>query len=178
MSISSLPLRKSCTSLTSSPSFSLSPSPPQVTIRRGTLADAQTIVSYNHAMALETESKDLPLDILTKGVGRVLEDPSKGRYYVVEEDGEVAGQLMITLEWSDWRDADCWWIQSVYVRPESRRRGYFKRLYQHVREEAIKIGVCGLRLYADNENLNAQETYKNLGMTSHYSVFEDMFTHY
>ena len=85
---------------------------------------------------------------------------------------------MITLEWSDWRNGQCWWIQSVYVQPEHRRRGYYRALYRHVREAAQAAGACGLRLYAADSNAKAHATYESLGMSSHYRVFEAMFTAY
>jgi GNAT superfamily N-acetyltransferase len=93
-------------------------------------------------------------------------------------DGKVVAQLMITLEWSDWRAAWVWWIQSVYCTPAARNKGHFKRLYAHVRAEAQAQGAAGLRLYADDANTSAHAAYTRLGMSSHYKVFEDMFTGY
>jgi ribosomal protein S18 acetylase RimI-like enzyme len=74
---------------------------------------------------------------------------------------------MITYEWSDWRNGNFWWIQSVYVRPDARGRGVFRRLYQAVEEAARKSGEsCGLRLYVEGENERAQRVYEGLGMKS------------
>ena len=134
------------------------------------------IAEYNIKMAKETENLDLDRDTIHQGVRAIVQDSSgRGRYFVAELDGRIIGQVMITYEWSDWRNADIWWIQSVYVVPELRGKGVFKQLYEHVRAKAEQHRACGLRLYADNDNIKAQETYKKLGMTTHYAVFEDMW---
>ncbi|KAG2441286.1 hypothetical protein HYH02_010125 [Chlamydomonas schloesseri] len=131
------------------------------------------------AMAKETENLELPEATARAGVLAVLDGrASHAAYFLLEEREQVVAQLMITLEWSDWRAADIWWIQSVYVKPECRRRGHFRALYAHVRGECRRAGACGLRLYADNGNERAHAAYEGLGMTSHYKVFEDMFTEY
>ena len=148
-----------------------------VTIRRATEADLDSLVSFNAAMARETEDKALNLDSLRDGVLALLKDDSLGFYLVAELDGKVAGQLMITTEWSDWRNAHFWWLQSVYVLPEHRHKGIFRQLYSYVWDEAKKRGnVCGLRLYVERENLPAQRVYVNVGMSlSHYDMFEVEF---
>src|SRR6516225_7846783 len=107
-----------------------------LTVRRATPADAPHLVEYNRRMALETEGKTLDPAVLAAGVAAVLADPGRGAYYVGEDESGVVGQLMITLEWSDWRNAWLWWIQSVYVRADARRRGVFRALYEHVYEAA------------------------------------------
>ena len=117
------------------------------------------------ALAAETERVELDRDRLLLGVRAVLEDPAKGFYTVAETETTVVGQMMITFEWSDWRNGTFWWIQSVYVHPEYRRRGIFSRLYRNVLDEARNSGtVCGLRLYVEKENKQAQRTYQRLGM--------------
>jgi len=127
--------------------------------------DAQALVSFNRAMARETEGKELDLEILTAGVAALLADPARGFYVVARRGGEVVGSLMITTEWSDWRCGDFWWIQSVYVRPEARRQGVYRRLYDFVRARAAATdGVCGFRLYVERGNHRAQQTYEALGM--------------
>ena len=146
----------------------------ETTIRLAGSADAAVIAGFNAAMADETEHLSLEREILRKGVEALLADPSKGYYYVAERDGKIAGQLMITFEWSDWRNADFWWIQSVYVLPEFRTQGIFRALYHHIETLARKRGnVCGLRLYVDENNGRAQKTYESLGMKrSHYRMME------
>jgi GNAT superfamily N-acetyltransferase len=145
-----------------------------VHIRRATAADAELIASYNAAMALETEHLELPLQRLLDGVRAVLSDPGKGFYLLAEADGSVAGQMMITYEWSDWRNGVFWWIQSVYVAPPWRRRGVFRSLYSHALEAARAAGdVCGLRLYVEAANATARRTYEELGMAKTvYEMFE------
>ncbi|MCC7384443.1 MAG: GNAT family N-acetyltransferase [Deltaproteobacteria bacterium] len=145
-------------------------------IRVATLADLNALVEGNRAMAEETEALRLPLETVRTGVRRVLEGLEAGAYRVVEVDGRVAAQLMITYEWSDWRARNVWWIQSVYVWPEYRGRGLFKELYRATREAALAAGAGGLRLYVDERNTRAQEVYRALGMSSgHYRVCEEMF---
>ncbi|GBF87823.1 GCN5 family acetyltransferase [Raphidocelis subcapitata] len=140
------------------------------------------LAANNIAMAKETEGLDLPPAVVHKGVQAVLDGShgAQARYFVLTHprDGAVLAQLMITFEWSDWRAAQVWWVQSVYVPPQHRRRGYYRRLYELVREEARKKGAAGVRLYADADNATAHEAYRRLGMTSHYSVFEEMFVGY
>lgn len=136
-----------------------------VAVRRATPADAPTIVAFNQQMALESEGKQLDRAVLEAGVAAALADPHKAVYFVAEEAGVILGQLSLTTEWSDWRNGWLWWIQSVYVRPEARRRGVFRALYQHVYESARQSAeVIGLRLYVERENHAAQATYLNMGM--------------
>ncbi|GMH32817.1 hypothetical protein BSKO_00651 [Bryopsis sp. KO-2023] len=149
--------------------------PPPPVFRVAQFEDSKALADMNIWLAKETEDIDLQPDVVNAGVKAVMEDESKGTYFLVELDGVVVGQLMITYEWSDWRNARIWWIQSVYVLKEHRRRGYFKALYGYVKKEAQKNGSCGLRLYADVSNERAIKTYMDLGMTSHYKVYEDMF---
>jgi len=143
-------------------------------IRAARSEDAAVVAEFNAAMALETEHKRLDPAILRAGVEHAISNPEIARYFLAEIDGRVAGQLMITMEWSDWRNATFWWIQSVYVRPEHRSRGVFKALYRHV--EAIareRKDVCGLRLYVERENAAAQAVYRRLGMCdTGYLVYE------
>jgi len=146
------------------------------TTRPAVAEDVPTIARYNQAMALETEEKALALDTLNQGVRRVFDEPSHGRYLVAESSaGEVVGCLMITYEWSDWRNAQVWWVQSVYIHPEHRRQGVFKLLYHAVRELGEAAGVCGYRLYVERDNERAKRTYQKLGMTqTPYLLFEDL----
>ena len=135
-------------------------------IRPAKLTDADALVHYNMAIALETEHIVLDKPTVTAGVAAVLADPSKGLYTVAEIAGEMVGQLMVTFEYSDWRNGYFWWVQSVYVRPDARRRGLFRALFNHVRDAAIaNPEVIGLRLYVERENGRAQQTYASLGMT-------------
>jgi GNAT superfamily N-acetyltransferase len=143
--------------------------------REAVPADASAIIEFQLAMARETEELELDRDVLTAGVHAVFADPALGRYYVAEENGKVIGSLMITYEWSDWRNGTVWWIQSVYVIPEFRRRGVYAGLYGHVKEMVEQSTVRGLRLYVDKRNVPAQDVYTRLGMNGeHYLVFEWM----
>lgn len=148
-----------------------------LTIRDARPDDADTIAAFNAEMALETERLELDADTLHAGVTALISDSAKGRYWLAEIDGEIAGQLMVTYEWSDWRNGMIWWIQSVYVRPSQRRRGVFTALYRHVHEQVSRApDACGLRLYVEHNNERAQATYSALGMqTSHYLIMEDIF---
>jgi GNAT superfamily N-acetyltransferase len=145
-----------------------------LTLRRATLADAAVIAEYNRHLAHETEGKSLDAATLAAGVAAVLADPLRGVYFVAELDGEIVGQLMITTEWSDWRNGWIWWIQSVYVRQDARRQGAFRALYDHVSAAArADPNVVGLRLYVEHENHSAQQTYLRLGMKrTSYLVLE------
>ncbi len=146
-------------------------------IRRARLSDAGTIADYNARMAWETERRRLDLKRVTLGARALIKDKAKGFYFVAEIDGKIAGQLLITFEWSDWRNGNFWWIQSVYVAPEFRERGVFRALYAHVYKLAkSRRDVCGLRLYVEHENGRAQKAYARLGMKeAHYRIFETDF---
>jgi GNAT superfamily N-acetyltransferase len=143
-------------------------------LRAATSADLEHLVEFNAAMALETEALVLDRERLRRGVAALLAEPARGRYRVAELDGQVVAALLLTFEWSDWRCGDWWWIQSVYVRPEARRRGVFRALYRSVEDEArADTGVCGLRLYVERDNVSAQNTYASLGMAeTHYRMYE------
>jgi GNAT superfamily N-acetyltransferase len=143
-------------------------------IRRATPEDLATIVAHNRAMAAETEQLDLDSELAEAGARALLEDPSKGFYLLAERDRRPVGQLMITTEWSDWRNGEFWWIQSVYVRPETRRTGVYRALHDQVVTLAQTSGrVCGVRLYVARDNAVARATYGALGMAaSHYDLFE------
>ena len=145
-------------------------------IRAANFEDAKSLVEFNQAMALETEGKQLDSQILQSGVEAVLHDREKGFYAVAESEGKIVGGLMITFEWSDWRDNWFWWIQSVYILPEFRGRKIYWRLYDFVKQIAAENGdVCGFRLYVERENTNAQKVYENCGMeASHYLMYEEM----
>ena len=146
-------------------------------IRRAVAADAGFIAESNIAMALETEGMALDALVVGPGVAAVLADDSLGFYLVAEIDGHQAGQLMVTYEWSDWRNGLWWWIQSVYVRPDFRRRGVYSALHRHVEGAARAAGgVCGLRLYVEQENTRAQRVYQSLNMhNTRYHMYEVEF---
>jgi len=134
-------------------------------VRRATPADAPTIVEFNRRLSEESEGKTLDVKVLAAGVAAVLADSHKGPYFLAEENGEILGQMQVTYEFSDWRNGWFWWIQGVYVRPEARRRGVFRALYEHVADTAKNDPeVIGLRLYVERENKLAHETYLRLGM--------------
>jgi len=136
-----------------------------LTVRRAVPADAQIIVEFNRLLAEESEGKTLDLAVLRAGVAAALADPHKGPYFLAEENGTPVGQMQVTYEFSDWRNGWFWWIQSVYVRPEGRRKGVFRTLYQHVAAEAKRDPeVIGLRLYVERDNVRAHQTYLGLGM--------------
>ena len=144
-------------------------------IRKATLADRDAIVAFNQAMALETENKTLPDDKIIPGVTRVLSEENLGFYLVAEQDQKIVGSLMVTYEWSDWRNGTFFWIQSVYILPEYRRKGIYSGLYRHVIELANqRKDVCGYRLYVEKDNVIAQKTYESLGMQEcQYFMYEN-----
>jgi ribosomal protein S18 acetylase RimI-like enzyme len=144
-----------------------------ITIRKGVPADQDKIVEFNLAMAAETENRVLDRSVLNAGVQAVFNDEQNGFYLVAQRQGRVVGGLLITREWSDWRNGPFWWIQSVYVEPDSRRQGVYRALYAHVLDRARAAGACGIRLYVEHENRRAQQTYAALGMSeSAYAMRE------
>lgn len=147
---------------------------PTVSIRKARPDDAPRIVEFQQAMALETEGKTLDESLVTPGVADVFASPGKGFYIVAETDGVVVGSLLITYEWSDWRNATFLWIQSVFVDAGHRRRGVYTAMHNHVLGLAeADAGLCGVRLYVERTNTRAQQTYKSLGMDhSHYDMYE------
>lgn len=150
-------------------------SEPPILIRSATSDDVDTVVSFNVAMAEETEGKTLDVAVAQTGAAMGIADPSRALYFIAEVGGERVGQTMVTVEWSDWRNGFFWWIQSVYVDPEFRRRGVFRMLYKYIRAEAKRReDVCGLRLYAHHDNERAIETYRTLGMVkTEYVLLEE-----
>lgn len=146
-------------------------------IRRATLADVPSLVEFNAAMALETEDKTLDRAVLRAGVEGLLAHPDYGFYLVaVDAAGETVGCLLITYEWSDWRNGLFWWVQSVYVTAAHRGQGVYRAMYQQVKQLAqAQGGVCGFRLYVEEHNDVAQATYRRMGMAkTHYLMFEEM----
>lgn len=156
-------------------------------IRAAEPADVDLLAQWAQAMALETEHRQLDVDTVHAGVAAAIADQAKARYFVAMEDavlaggetiGMAVGTLMVTREWSDWRNGDWWWVQSVYVTTQHRRRGIFAALYRHVQQLAQATpGVIGLRLYVERDNAVAQRTYAALGMhDAGYAIQEESFT--
>lgn len=147
-----------------------------IQIRTAREEDLANIVDFQLAMALETENLQLDKPTVEKGVAAAFHDPAKGQYFVTEIDGEVAASLMITFEWSDWRNGMVYWIQSVFVKEKFRRLGIYRKMYAHIQELVNNDeNVRGIRLYVDKTNVRAQKTYENTGMNGeHYQLFEWM----
>lgn len=145
-------------------------------IRLASVDDADPLIEFNQAMALETEGKRLDGDVLRAGVEAVFGDEKKGFYVVAESDGHIVGGLMVTYEWSDWRNGWFWWIQSVYILPEARGQRLYSEMYDFVKTRAGENGnVCGFRLYVETDNVHAQRVYETVGMErSHYLMYEEL----
>jgi GNAT superfamily N-acetyltransferase len=155
--------------------------PNQLIIRAANLDDVESIITFSAAMALETENRHLDVARLREGTLSLLNTPSYGFFMVAEigngEQRRLIGQLMITYEWSDWRNGVFWWIQSVYVDPAWRRRGVFRRIHEAVVSQAkADVKVCGLRLYVEQDNHTAEAVYQRVGLKrSVYKVYEEDF---
>jgi GNAT superfamily N-acetyltransferase len=153
---------------------------PETDIRKATINDAPSIIEFNIRMAMETEQKELKKEDIEPGVHGLFSRPQYGFYIVAEAEDRVVGSLMITYEWSDWRNGLFWWIQSVYVIPEFRRKGVYRAMYSRIKEMAADAkeqgeNICGFRLYVEKENSRAQKTYASLGMSeTHYRMFEEL----
>lgn len=146
-----------------------------ITIRKAEKTDADVIIDFQMKMARETEELELNKNTVTRGVNAVFANQSRGQYYVADDDGKVVASLLITFEWSDWRNCSVWWFQSVYVLPEYRRRGIFRKMYNHIKSLAEAEDAGGLRLYVETKNIRARKTYEALGMSSeHYAFYEWM----
>lgn len=145
-----------------------------IEIRQGQLRDAELIIDFQIRLAKETEGLRLNRETVRKGVLAVLRDKSKGEYHIAQEKNEVLGMLLTVPEWSDWRNGTVLWIHSLYVRPEYRRKGVFKRLYQHLKTKVEQSpDLVGLRLYADKHNSAARRVYEKLEMNKdHYLLYE------
>jgi ribosomal protein S18 acetylase RimI-like enzyme len=148
----------------------------KISVREAIMSDAEVIEDFQVAMALETENLKLDSEIVKKGVSSVFNEDKGACYYVACKDDEIVGMLMITNEWSDWRNSWVWWIQSVYTKPGYRGMGVYKTLYDYIKEIVIQRGdVSGIRLYVDKRNVRAQAVYDSLGMTGdHYATYEWM----
>lgn len=145
----------------------------ELIVRRATSSDLPTLVEWNLRLARESESLELDPTTVATGVRAVLEDPVKGVYFLADLEGRAVGQLMVTVEWSDWRNGPIWWLQSVYVDSDFRGRGVFRALFAEILEAAALAGVPSLRLYVEEGNLGAQEVYRKVGMRpAGYRVFE------
>ena len=144
-----------------------------IEVRRATLADVACVCDFNRLLAWETEAKVLAAELLVPGVSAVLTDASKGLYFLAVAGEEVLGQMGVTYEWSDWRNGWFWWVQSVYVRQDARRRGACRQLYETITQNAAAAGVVGVRLYVERDNIKAQETYRKMGLAhTSYHVME------
>ena len=145
-----------------------------INLRRATALDIDNIAKFNTDMAFETESINLDQVDLRLGIAAVISDSNLGFYLISEREGMMIGQILITKEWSDWRNGWFWWIQSVFVEPNHRRMGVYSAMYKKIVDMADREGnVCGLRLYVDRDNLSAKQVYSHLGMSqSHYDLYE------
>jgi GNAT superfamily N-acetyltransferase len=148
----------------------------EIKIRFAAPSDVAALIEFNQAMAHETEGMYLDRETLANGVEAVFAGENRGFYVVAESENKIVGGLMITFEWSDWRNGWFWWIQSVYILPEFRGRSVYRRLYEFVKQKARDAeNVCGFRLYVERTNENAQKVYEKLGMEqSHYLMYEEM----
>ncbi len=148
-----------------------------ITVRPAAIGDVAQLVHFNSAMATESEDKGLDPVVLEDGIRYLLAHPKQGFYLIAETDGGVAGALLVTFEWSDWRNGRFWWIQSVYVDRSHRRRGVYSALHSEVRNAALADAEgCGIRLYVEQDNSGAQETYRRLGMSeTRYRIYEEEF---
>jgi GNAT superfamily N-acetyltransferase len=138
--------------------------------------DWETVADFNIRLARETEGKQLVPDTVFAGVKALLADPRHGRYFVACLDRKIIGQMMHTREWSDWRNGEIWWLQSVYVHPDHRQAGVFRALFRHLEQLAEQSpDVVGLRLYVEENNTRAQAVYKSFGLSAAgYTVLERM----
>ena len=141
----------------------------------GTNNDINAIAAFQVAMAMESEGTTLDLERVTRGVTMAMVDEAKGKYIVARIDGKAVGSLMLTREWSDWNCQWYWWIQSVYVEPQHRKKGVYKAMYSKVKEMAQAENVSQVRLYVDKTNTSAQKAYQRLGMDeTHYLMYEEV----
>lgn len=147
-----------------------------ITITPANEQDLSYMVDFQLKMALETEELKLEKSVLEAGIASALKDSSKALYFIARKGDKPVGMLMITTEWSDWRNGWVWWIQSVYVIPEMRKEGVFGALYSYVKQLVIsRKDVMGIRLYVDKRNSKAQRVYEAVGMTGeHYATYEWM----
>ncbi len=145
-----------------------------IEIRKGKLSDTERIVELQVRMAQETEGLGLDKTVVGRGVQGVFQEPARGTYWVAEEKGKVVGVLLAIPEWSDWRNATVLWIHSLYVIPEARGQGVFKKLYLNLEKQVQQSPeLAGLRLYVDKQNKSAQKVYEKLGMNKHhYELYE------
>lgn len=146
----------------------------QIAIRAASPDDFRVIADFNCRLAIETENKTLVPEVVEAGVRAMFEETSRGRYFVACTDDTIVGQLMHTWEWSDWRNGEIWWLQSVYILPDFRGQGIFRSLYRNLEDQArVQGNVVGLRLYVENQNERAQQAYRALGMQqAGYQVME------
>ena len=154
----------------------------QIAIRDATVNDLPFLVQCNRQMAAETEDNGLDEAVLSKGIGYLLQNPDEGFYLVAQDISDTnnpkkVGTLMVTFEWSDWRNGRFWWIQSVYVEADARKNGIYRALHQEVRKRTKgDAQACGIRLYVEKDNHNAMATYRAMSMhETHYRLFEEIF---
>ena len=143
-------------------------------IRKAAKSDIETLIRFQQQMAMETENVQLATDTLHNGIEAMFADAGKGTYYVAEDNAKVIGCLMVTNEWSEWRNQKVWWLQSVFIEKEFRGKGVFRKMYEFLKAEISgREDIAGIRLYVEKNNVRAQKTYASLGMNGdHYTVFE------
>ena len=149
-----------------------------IIIRKAEISDLTTLVGFMLKMAKETEDLNLDASVLEAGIAAGLADTEKAMYFIAEENGNSIGSLMITKEWSDWRNAWVLWIQSVYTVEKYRNKGVYRSLYNYIKQLVeSQENYCGIRLYVDNTNITAQRVYSKLGMNGeHYKLYEWMLS--
>ena len=147
-----------------------------IVIRQARREDADILIRFSAAIAWETERRELDRERLRQGTLAVFDRADRGIFYVAEHRPSrgVVGQCLITYEWSDWRNAQFWWIQSVYVDPQWRRRGVYRRLHEAIKQKAQSTpGVCGIRLYVEHSNSIAQSVYEAMDLhRAKYQIWE------
>ena len=136
-----------------------------VHVREASIDDLNVIVDFIAEEAREAEGRTQDRKTLESGIGEALRDDSIAKYWLLVDGlGVAIGCASVVKEWSDWNAGYYWWIQSMYIAPDCRGKGYLNALIGSIARAARKEKCVELRLYVHERNKTAVRAYEKAGL--------------
>ncbi|MEV5833617.1 GNAT family N-acetyltransferase [Nocardia sp. NPDC052112] len=133
------------------------------TIRRATPADVPAMVSLVEGLA-EYEKSRAECTLTAEQLDVALFGPAPAVFaHVVEDETGVVGCAIWFLNYSTWTGVHGIYLEDLYVKPETRGKGYGKALLAALAEEAAAKGYSRIDWSVLTWNTPAIEFYRSIG---------------